>query len=167
MRALTAFGRVPALWGLAMVALYAPLAFIEPVREPPPPSCEDWLWCSDAYVGLAFNPLPDAAHLYALIALPNAFIAYFAAHVAGAPAPRRHWFMAAPLLALAASSLYFTLYPAHLIFLDTARSWPPAVWTVTLQFQLFMGYVLGSPAALLTLGGAAVWRAARRPAITP
>lgn len=154
------FIRAPLLWGLAFVALYAPLAFVEPVLAPPPPGCTDWLWCDHTYAGLAFNARPAMEHLYALIAIPNAFLSFLAARVAGAR--RGHWFMAGPVLALLGACAYAVspFSVAH-FFVDASASYRPAVWVASLQFGLMLGMLSGLPAALATLAGSLVWRFAR------
>jgi hypothetical protein len=155
------FARAPLAWGLAMAALYFPLAFFEPIIAPPAPNCTDWLWCDDAYTGLVVQA-PSPGNLIALIAIPNALLAYWAAHIAGAAPTRRHWFMAGPLLALVGACA-FAIWPHSPIWfwIDNSASDPIAVLVVGLEIGVMLGLWLGLPVALLTLLGALLWRALR------
>lgn len=156
--------RAPLIWGLSIAALYLAFACIRGVTAPPSPDCTDWLWCNVHYVGFVFDPRPGPEHLYALLAIANAFIAFLAARVAGFGAsPRKHWFMAGPVLALVGSVLYaIAPFSAGWVFIDVAASYPPAILAIGTQIGLFAGIVLGLPAALLTLLGALAWRVFRR-----
>jgi hypothetical protein len=155
------FIRAPLFWGVGFVALYAPLAFVEPVIAPPPPDCTDWLWCDHTYEGLMLTARPHAEHLYALIAIPNALLCFFAAHVSGAS--RRYWFMAGPILAVMGACIYsFSPYSITHLFMNADVSFQPAVWFVSLRSGLMLGAVLGLPMALATWLGAAAWRFVRR-----
>src|SRR5262245_65934348 len=73
MRALWSFARAPVTWSLAVLALYAPFAFIEPVNQAPP-DCYGWAWCAYGYISLVFDPTPDPIHLLALLIIPSAFM---------------------------------------------------------------------------------------------
>ncbi len=159
MHAFWLFARAPLAWSLAVLALYAPLAFSEPVIEPPPPGCDDWLWCDSRYVGLVFDPAPDPENLYALLIIPSAFIAFLAARVAArGPNRHAHWFMAGPALALIAGPLVLLIMPVHMILLDVAASYPFAVIALTLHAGVTLGMLAALPLAILTLLGALAWR---------
>ena len=156
--------RASLVWGVSMAALYLAFASIRGVTAPPPADCTDWIWCNPRYVGFVFDPSPRPEHLYALLAIANAFLAFLAAHVAGFGASaRKHWFMAGPVLALVGSVIYaISPVSAGWVFTDVAASYPPAIWAVGTQIGLFAGVMLGLPAALLTLLGALLWRARTR-----
>jgi hypothetical protein len=159
MRAFWSFVRAPLAWSFAVLALYAPFAFIEPVTQPPAPGCDDWLWCDSRYVGLVLDPTPDPSHLYALLILPSALIVFLAARIAARGRNRHaHWFMAGPVLAMLACPIIFVFYPVQFIFLDVSASYLPALIVVTVQVAFSLAMLAALPLALLTLIGALAWR---------
>jgi hypothetical protein len=152
-----AFLRAPLAWSLAILALYAPLAFLEPVISPPPSTCDDWLWCDLRYVGIILDRTPSPAHLAALLIIPSGLLAFLAAHVARADA-RAHWFMAGPLFAIVAATALFAVFPIQHFAINAGASYAPALVLVTLQVGAWTGIVAGLPLALLTLLGAWIRR---------
>jgi hypothetical protein len=164
MRAFWSFARAPLAWSLALLALYAPFAFIRPVTRPPPPGCDDWLWCSDAYVGLVFERTPHPEDLVALLIVPSAFVAFLAARIAaGAPNRHAHWFMAGPVLAMISGPIILVFYPVHLFFADVSRSYVPALIGLTIQAGFWLAMWAAFPLAVVTLLGAVAWRLRPRP----
>jgi hypothetical protein len=157
MRAFWSFARAPLTWSLAVLALYAPFALIEPVNQAPP-DCYGWAWCDYGYIGLVFDPTPAPGHLLALLIIPSAFMAFLAAHIAGAGASdRAHWFMLGPLAALIICPilLVFFLFVPYVFFVDPAHF--PALIVLAIQAGLALA-ILASPAlAYLTLVGALLW----------
>ena len=157
-----AFARAPLLWGLALAALTAPFAFIEPVRQPPPPDCTDWLWCDSSIIGVRIDTSPEWAFVWALIAIPVAFVCFLAARIAvRGPNAHAHWFMAGPALTITIFSI-FNLFEPLVLWVDDERSYRPALLAIGQGNALLFGILAGAPAALITLLGAFVWRLARR-----
>lgn len=156
------FARAPLAWSFAILALHAPFAFVEPVIYPPPARCIDYLDCGYRYVGLVFDPTPHPANLAVLLIVPSTFLAFLAARVAGIrDSPRAHWFMAGPVFAIIGALALFYVFPIQHLFIRTSVSFVPALIAVTQQVGLHFGALAGVPIALLTLIGAAIWRALR------
>lgn len=159
MHALWSFARAPLAWSLAILALYTPFAFIAPVIQPPPPACDDWLWCSDAYVGLVLDRTPDPRNLQALLIVPSAFVAFFAARIsARGPNRRAHWFIAGPVVATIAGPILVVFWPLHLFFIDVSASYLPALIVTSIHAGLALAMLAALPIATLTLIGALTWR---------
>jgi len=157
MRAFWSFARAPVTWSLAVLALYAPFAFIEPVNQAPP-DCYGLAWCAYGYISLVFDPTPDPIHLLALLIIPSAFMAFLAAHIAGAgSSDRAHWFMLGPLAALIICPvlLILFLFVPYVFFVEPAHI--PALVVLAIGAGLALA-ILASPAlAYLTLVGALAW----------
>lgn len=151
------FVRAPLAWSFAVLALYAPFAFMAPVMAP---TCnQGWFDCQELYVGLAFDPTPRPEHLFALLIVPSAFVAFLAAGVAArGPNHRAHWFMAGPVIALISGLLFFQFLPFHLFFVDTAHSYRPAMIVAGIQVGVLLGMLGVLPLAVFTLLGALAWR---------
>lgn len=162
MRNFLAFARAPLIWSVAILVLYAPLAFIEPVIVPPPADCTDWLWCDSRYVGLVFNPAPEASNLFALILIPATLLIFLAARIAArGPNAHAHWFMLGPALGFLAAAIATAFIPVH-FFINTTESYRPAVLHGSVQFAFFLGILASLPIALITLIGALAWRRVKR-----
>ena len=159
MHTLWSFARAPLAWSLAILALYAPFAFVAPVVQPPPPGCDDWLWCSDAYVGLVLDRTPDSRNLQSLLIIPSAFVAFFAARIsARGPNPYAHWFMAGPVVAMIACPILLVFWPVHLFFVDVSASHLAALIVTSIHAGLALAMLAALPLAALTLIGALAWR---------
>lgn len=151
------FARAPLAWSAIIALLFAPFAFIAPIRGD---LCkgQDWLWCDDPVLGAVFTATPYAESFLFLLIVPAGLIAALAARIARRGAnPRAAWFMAGPLLAffgvsaalLIQPKLFWLFFPVF--WIDVDHSHPGAARLIALHDALPLEGVLTLALALLTL----------------
>lgn len=158
-----AFARAPFLWSVAVLAIYAPFVFLQPVVQERG-DCEDWLWCDARYVGLILSHNLDTAHLWALLIIPGAFLGFLAAYIDGRGASRSaHWYMAPFVVTLVGLTTYFLIQPFGL-FINVSESYRPAVIVNSLHVALTLAIFASVLCGLIVVLGALVWRWFKRSA---